>query len=55
MFSKNCIVIDPNKSTEFESFLKKSGKTKCFWNDNAEVARSQVDETELDRMFACED
>lgn len=51
MLQENNIVIDPNKSAEFLSFLKTTGKSKQFWEDNAKVASTQVDENELNQLF----
>ena len=51
MLRRNDIVIDPNKSAEFLSFLKNCGKTKEFWEENKKKASTQVDEAELDRLF----
>ncbi|SEW36992.1 hypothetical protein SAMN05216413_2531 [Ruminococcaceae bacterium KH2T8] len=55
MIRENNIVIDPNKSSEFVSFLKKIGKTEQFWKENKNVARTKVDEAELDRLFEGDD
>ena len=51
MIQENNIVIDPNKSAEFLNFLKRTGKSKKFWEENAKVASTQVDEKELNRLF----
>lgn len=51
MIRENNIVIDPEKSTEFVSFLKRIGKSEQFWKENRNVAQTQVDEAELDRLF----
>lgn len=51
MLKRNDIVINPNKSAEFLSFLKNCGKTKEFWEENKKRASTQFDKAELDRLF----
>lgn len=51
MIRENNIVIDPKKSSEFVGFLKKIGKSEQFWDENRNIARTKVDEAELDRLF----
>lgn len=51
MLRRNSIVIDPNKSAEFRRFLKTSGKTKAFWDENKRIASTPVNKAELDLLF----
>ena len=51
MIKENNIVIDPNKSSEFRSFLKQIGKTNQFWEENKRVATTQINKQDLDRLF----
>lgn len=51
MIQENNIVIDQKKSNEFICFLKKNGKSEQFWKENKIVASTQIDKSELDRLF----
>ena len=51
MIKENNIVIDPNKSSEFRSFLKQIGKTNQFWEENKRVATTQINKQDLDRLL----
>lgn len=51
MLKRNDIVIDPNKSAEFLSFLKQCAKTPDFWEENKKKASAPIDKAELDRLF----
>ena len=51
MIQENNIVIAQNKSKDFIEFIKRSGKQKKFWKENERVASTQIDESELDKLF----
>lgn len=51
MIKENNIVIDPNKSSEFRSFLKSIGKSNHFWEENKRIATTQINKQDLDRLF----
>ena len=55
MLRRNNVVIDPNKSADFITFLRTCGKTKAFWDENKKKASAHVDKAELDRLFEDED
>ncbi len=52
MLARNSTVIDPNKSKEFNDYLRKIAKDKTFWNSVKEKASVSFDRNEVDRLFA---
>lgn len=51
MLERNNIIIAPEKSKDFEGFLKKNAKTSDFWRENKESISKPVDKKKLEEMF----
>ena len=51
MLKRNGVTFDTNKFHELCEFIKTHGKSRDFWQENAQKANTSVDKNDLDRLF----
>lgn len=45
------VIINPDKSKEFEEFVKRNVKTKEFWDKVKEKASTEIDKEEIEKLM----
>ena len=51
MIERTKFEIDHKKYEDFREFIKKNAKDKKFWEENKKIAKTNIDQKELDRLF----